>query len=93
MRPGTLGMDARGQVRRTLERFAGIEDVWFVPLDPRSVDAAVLAARPVAETSPRSPLSAAVRRVVGEAVAPGVAAPAAPRMRRGTVGRRVTRTA
>jgi MinD-like ATPase involved in chromosome partitioning or flagellar assembly len=93
MRPGTLGLDARGQVRRTLERFAGIEDVWFVPLDPRSVDAAVLAARPVAETSPRSPLSAAVRRVVGEAVAPGVAAPAAPRMRRGTVGRRVTRTA
>ena len=93
MRPGTLGIDARGQVRRTLERFAGIEDVWFVPLDPRSVDAAVLAARPVAETSPRSPLSAAVRRVVGEAVAPTMATSAAPRMRRGTVGRRAARTA
>ncbi|RKT36382.1 MinD-like ATPase involved in chromosome partitioning or flagellar assembly [Microbacterium sp. AG1240] len=93
MRPGTLGVDARGQVRRTLERFAGIEDVWFVPLDPRSADAAVLAARPVAETSPRSPLAAAVRRVVGEAVAPAVAASAAPRTRRGSIGRRVARTA
>lgn len=93
MRPGTLGVDARGQVRRTLERFAGIEDVWFVPLDPRSADAAVLAARPVAETSPRSPLAAAVRRVVGEAVAPAAAASAVARTRRRSVGRRVARTA
>lgn len=70
LRPGTLGIDARGQVRRTLERFAGIEDIWFVPLDPRSADAAILAARPVSEVAPRSPLTAAVRRLVGEAVAP-----------------------
>lgn len=70
LRPGALGIDARGQVRRTLERFAGVEEVWFVPLDPRSVDSALLAARPVAETSPRSPLSAAVRRIVGESLVP-----------------------
>jgi MinD-like ATPase involved in chromosome partitioning or flagellar assembly len=70
LRAGTLGIDARGQVRRTLERFAGIEDVWFVPLDPRSADAAVLAARPVADVAPRSPLAAAVRRFVGDAISP-----------------------
>ena len=70
LRPGALGIDARGQVRRTLERFAGIRDVWFVPSDPRSADAALLAARPVAEASPRSPLTLAVRRFVGEAVDP-----------------------
>lgn len=70
LRAGTLGIDARGQVRRTLERFAGIEDASFVPLDPRSADAAMLAARPVADTAPRSPLAAAVRRLVGEAVSP-----------------------
>ena len=74
LRPGALGIDARGQVRRTLDRFAGIRDVWFVPADPRSVDAALLAARPVAEASPRSPMTAAVRRFVGEAVAPVFAA-------------------
>ncbi|MFD1340308.1 AAA family ATPase [Microbacterium lemovicicum] len=70
LRPGVLGIDARGQVRRALDRFGGIEDVWFLPMDPRSVDAATLAARPVADVSPRSPFSAAVRRFVGEAVVP-----------------------
>jgi MinD-like ATPase involved in chromosome partitioning or flagellar assembly len=74
LRPGTLGIDARGQVRRTLERFAGIRDVWFLPTDPRSTDAAILAARPVAEVAPKSPLTLAVRRFVGEAVAPAPAA-------------------
>lgn len=80
LRPGTLGVDARGQVRRTLDRFGGIGDLWFLPTDPRSVDAALLAARPIAEVAPKSPLTLAVRRFVGEAVAPPPAAVAeAPR--------------
>ncbi|MFJ6653232.1 CpaE family protein [Microbacterium sp. NPDC091313] len=70
LRPGTLGIDARGQLRSTLERFADIRDVWFVPMDPRSADAALLGARPIADTAPRSPLAAAVRRLVGEAILP-----------------------
>ncbi|MBU4464880.1 MAG: P-loop NTPase [Actinobacteria bacterium] len=70
LRPGSLGIDARGQVRRALDRFAGIRDVWFVPADPRSADAALLAARPIVEVAPRSPLTSAVRRVVGESVLP-----------------------
>ncbi|WP_036285145.1 AAA family ATPase [Microbacterium luticocti] len=74
LRPGTLGIDAHGQIRRTLERFAGIRDVWFVPQDPRSVDAALLAARPVADTAPKSPLTLAVRRLVAEALVPPPAA-------------------
>nr|WP_274637873.1 P-loop NTPase [Microbacterium bovistercoris] len=73
LRPGTLGIDAHGQVRRTLERFAGIRDVWFVPQDPRSVDAALLAARPIADVAPKSPLTLAMRRVVAEAIAPPAA--------------------
>ncbi|MHC2999273.1 AAA family ATPase [Microbacterium sp. HJ5] len=68
LRPGTLGIDARGQVRRTLDRFGGIEDVWFLPHDPRSADAALLAAQPIAEVAPKSPLTLAMRRFVGEAV-------------------------
>jgi MinD-like ATPase involved in chromosome partitioning or flagellar assembly len=68
LRPGALGIDARGQVRRTLDRFGGIEDVWFLPQDPRSADAALLSARPIAEIAPKSPFTLAVRRFVGEAV-------------------------
>ncbi|SDH46017.1 AAA family ATPase [Microbacterium pygmaeum] len=72
LRPGALGIDARGQVRRTLDRFGGIDAVSFVPSDPRSADAALLAARPIAEVSPRSPIALGVRRFVGESVAPTV---------------------
>ncbi|MFT4136031.1 AAA family ATPase [Microbacterium sp.] len=69
-RRGALGIDAHGQVRRTLERFAGIDDVSFLPWDGKATDAAMLTARPVAHTSPRSALTAAVRRFVGEIVEP-----------------------
>jgi len=68
LRAGALGLDARGQIRRTLERFAGVQDVWFVPQDPRSADAALLAAQPIAAASPRSPLTLAVRRFAAEAI-------------------------
>lgn len=63
VRPGPLGIDARGQVRRTLERFAGISDVVFLPFDRRAADAALLHARPMTEVAPRSPFAAAVRRL------------------------------
>lgn len=84
LRPGTMGIDARGQVRRTLDRFGGIDDVWFVPQDPRSADAALLSARPIADVAPKSPFTLALRRFVGEAVA---VAPAPARARAGR-GRR-----
>ncbi|MEV4687690.1 AAA family ATPase [Microbacterium sp. LWH3-1.2] len=70
LRPGTLGIDARGQVRRTLDRFGGIEDVWFLPQDPRSADAAILTSQPIAGVAPRSPFTLALRRFVGEAIVP-----------------------
>jgi hypothetical protein len=74
-RPGALGPDGRGQIRRTLERFAGIADVWFVPLDARATDAAMLAARPVADAAPRSGLVGGVRRFVGDALPTGLRRP------------------
>jgi len=70
LRPGALGIDARGQVRRTLDRFGGIEDVWFLPQDPRSADAALLSSQTIAEVAPKSPLTLAVRRFAGDAVVP-----------------------
>lgn len=63
VRPGPLGIDARGQVRRTLERFAGITDVVFLPFDQRAADAALLHARPMTDVAPRSSFLAAVRRL------------------------------
>jgi MinD-like ATPase involved in chromosome partitioning or flagellar assembly len=89
LRPGALGIDARGQVRRTLDRFGGVGDVWFVPQDPRSADAALLAARPIAEVSPKSPFTLALRRFVGEAVV-GAATPATPTRRQRRTRRAAT---
>lgn len=63
VRPGPLGIDARGQIRGALERFAGITDVSFLPLDQRAADAALLHARPMADITPRSALVAAIRRL------------------------------
>ncbi|MBW8761653.1 MAG: P-loop NTPase [Microbacterium sp.] len=63
LRAGPLGLDARGQIRRTLERFGDIADVVFVPFDQRAADAALLHARPIADVVPRSPLVAGVRRL------------------------------
>ncbi|MEN2738012.1 P-loop NTPase [Microbacterium sp. X-17] len=74
VRPAAVGIDARGQVRRTVERFAGVRDVWFVPDDRRAADASRLASRPVALGSPRSALTQSVRRFVGEALLPPAAA-------------------
>ncbi|MDQ1127939.1 hypothetical protein [Microbacterium sp. SORGH_AS_0888] len=74
LRAGAVGLDARGQIRRTLERYADLTDVLFVPDDPRAADAARLAARPVSEVAARSPLVAAVRRVAAE-LSPSAALP------------------
>lgn len=70
VRSGVLGVDGRSQLRRTLERFAGVTDVWFAPWDGKAADAALLSAQPVAEVAARSPFAAAVRRFTGEAIEP-----------------------
>ncbi|WP_282837046.1 hypothetical protein [Microbacterium flavum] len=81
-RTATLGIDARGQVRRTLERYTSARDIWFVPWDPKAADAATLAARPVAHVAGRSGLAGAVRRFVGEAIEPPAPADLVRRSRR-----------
>lgn len=81
-RSSTLGIDARTQVRRTLARYTGVAECWFIPWDPKAADAAVLQAQPVGRIAPRSALCSAVRRFVGEAIEPPPSArPAAARTR------------
>jgi len=88
-RVGALGIDACGQVRRTLDRFAGIGQVWFAPWDPKSVDSALLSAQPIGRIAGRSALASGIRRFVVEAVQP----PAAGAERRAVAGaRRRSRT-
>jgi MinD-like ATPase involved in chromosome partitioning or flagellar assembly len=74
VRSGPLGIDARGQVRRTLERFAGITDVTFLPFDQRAADASLLHARSMADVTPRSPFVAGIR-TLASVLTPTAAAP------------------
>lgn len=62
VRASVLGIDPRGQVRQTLDRFAGIRDAVLIDDDPDAADAALLTARPVTAAAPRSALS----RGIGE---------------------------
>lgn len=60
VRASVLGIDPHGQVRQSLERFAGIRDAVLIDDDRDAADAALLAARPVPLAAPRSALSRGV---------------------------------
>ena len=52
--------DAEQEIRTALQRYAGVEDVVFVPLDVAGVDAALAGGRTLAEAAPGSPARAAL---------------------------------
>ncbi|MDQ0895461.1 AAA family ATPase [Agromyces ramosus] len=70
VRTSALGIDAHGQVRQTLRRFAGLADATLLPHDGKAADAAILTARTLRDAAPRSPLRAAVRDYVHESLIP-----------------------
>ena len=77
VRASVLGIDPRGQVRQTLDRFAGIRDAVLIDDDADAADAALLTARPVPLAAPRSALSRGIAEladVLGFARDPGLAA-------------------
>ena len=57
VRASVLGIDPHGQVRQTLDRFAGIRDAVLIDDDRDAADAALLTARSVPLAAPRSSLS------------------------------------
>lgn len=67
-RSQVVGLDVRGQLSRTLQRYCGIDRVWLLPWDAKACDAAVLAGRPIAHVRGRSAFAAALRRFVGDAL-------------------------
>lgn len=84
VRASAVGSDPRRRIAQSLERFAGLTEVTFLPDDPVAADAALLEGRTLAEIAPGSPLRAAVRELA--ATIAGVAVPAEPR--KGRRGRR-----
>lgn len=77
VRASVLGIDPRGQVRQTLERFAGIRDAVLIDNDADAADLALLTARPVTTAAPRSALSRGIGELadaIGFARAPATSA-------------------
>ena len=66
VRRSAVGLGAEGQIRASLQRFGGIEDVTLVPSDPAACDAALLTARSLPDAAPRSPATAALRRFASD---------------------------
>ena len=62
VRASAVGIGPAGQIRASLLRFGGIDDVTLVPSDPGACDAALLTARSLPDAAPRSPATAALRR-------------------------------
>lgn len=63
VRGSVLGVDARGQIRRALERFAGVDELHTLADDPAAHDRAILTATPILRAAPRSAYLQGVRRL------------------------------
>jgi hypothetical protein len=70
VRSSAVGLNPSGQIRATLHRFAGIDDVTLVPHDPAACDAALLSARALPDAGPRSAAVSALRRFVRDRLMP-----------------------
>ncbi|WP_347350246.1 hypothetical protein [Intrasporangium sp.] len=72
VRASAVGADPRSRISASLERFAGLGSVQFVPDDPAAADGALLAGRTVVEHAPDSALRQAVSELACS-VAPSTA--------------------
>jgi len=82
VRRSAVGPDPEAQLAEALERYAGVRDVAFVPDDRDAMDASLLQARPLCESSPDSP---ARRALAG--IAAGLVGRPAPKRKRGLLRR------
>jgi len=55
LRKGPVNGDAKTQISQALSRYAGIDQVTFVPYDLASLDRAIAAGRSIGEVAPESP--------------------------------------
>ncbi|MDQ1514066.1 MAG: hypothetical protein QOC59_1908 [Microbacteriaceae bacterium] len=66
VRASAVGLGAGSQIRASLLRFGGIDDVTLVPDDVAACDAALLTARTLPDTARRSAAVAALRRFTAD---------------------------
>lgn len=83
VRRSTVGGEPRAQLSEALSRYAGINDVDFVPYDRDALDLAVLEGRALGEVAAESPARHALARIAADLVGRP-----APRERRRLLGRR-----
>jgi Flp pilus assembly CpaE family ATPase len=73
---------AEAEVRAALARYAGVEDLWVVPLDTAGVDGAVAVGRTLTEAAPTSPARQALQALAASLVGAPTPAPKRRRLRR-----------
>jgi len=80
VRSSAVGVRPEPRIRDALTRFAGIDDPRFLPHDPSSMDAALLAGQSLAEAAPDSSVRKALVALAAEIC--GLPAPTSGRRRR-----------
>lgn len=65
LRAASVGPDPRRRVTEALQRFAGLDEVVFLPDDPAAADAALLSGQTLAECAPDSELRRAIAEIAG----------------------------
>jgi Flp pilus assembly CpaE family ATPase len=73
VRASAVGPRPEQRIREALARFAGVDELRFIPDDPATLDAALLAGRSLAEAAPDSPVRQCLLELASEVS--GVAAP------------------
>ena len=74
LRASVVGVDPGGQVRRALERYAGVLDPVLVPEDRAALDAAVLRGQTLSEVAPKSAARQAISALAASLVGAGPSA-------------------
>jgi Flp pilus assembly CpaE family ATPase len=81
VRSSAVGPRPESRIRDALTRFAGIDDLRFIPDDPASLDGAILAGQSLAEAAPDSDVRKTLVALASEIC--GVSAPHTGRRRKG----------
>ena len=76
VRRSAVGLAPGAQIRASLARFAGIEEVTLVDADPIACDSALLTGRSLPDTAPRSRAVSALRRFAADHLIEAPPAPA-----------------
>jgi MinD-like ATPase involved in chromosome partitioning or flagellar assembly len=76
VRASAIGLTPQSQIVSTLHRFGGITSPLLIPYDRQALDAALLGARTLLDTAPRSPARIAIRDLASARILPAPPQPA-----------------